>query len=130
MDNAGPVNILYIEDDREMIDLVTIILSRSGFTVKGANSGRQGLELIAQGKPDLILLDLMMPELDGWSLYQQLKSNEETHDIPVIVITAKSQPIDWVLGIHIAKVDDYITKPFHPQELLESITRILATKAA
>lgn len=130
MDSAGPVNILYIEDDREMIDLVTIILSRSGLTVKGANSGRQGLELIAKEKPDLILLDLMMPDLDGWILYQQLKSNEETRGIPVIVITAKSQPIDRVLGMHIAKVDDYITKPFHPQELLESITRILAKKAA
>lgn len=70
----------------------------------------------------------MMPDLDGWDLYQQLKCNEITRYIPVIVITAKSQPIDRLLGLHIAKVDDYISKPFHPHELLNSIDRILLAK--
>jgi two-component system, OmpR family, response regulator VicR len=125
MDNARSKSIVYIEDDLEMIDLVKLILSRRGFEVKGAHGGREGLDLVQDEKPDLVLLDLMMPDVDGWDVYQQLKGNPATRDIPVIVITAKAQPIDRVLGLHIAKVDDYISKPFHPQELIDSIDKVL-----
>jgi two-component system, OmpR family, response regulator VicR len=121
-------NVIYIEDDQEMIDLVAMILSRRGFTVKGAQGGKKGLELVNAEPPDLILLDLMMPDIDGWDVYQQIKSHENTRNIPVIVITAKAQAIDRVLGLHIAKVDDYICKPFRPQELLESIENVLGVK--
>jgi CheY-like chemotaxis protein len=76
-----------------------------------------------------VLLDLMMPDMDGWEVYQQMKASEETRDIPVIVITAKAQNIDKVLGIHIAKVEDYISKPFSPQQLIDSVERILNKKA-
>ena len=124
MKNDSSPLIIYIEDDPEMIDLVTLILERRGYKVKGANGGRKGLDLVLKEKPDLILLDLMMPDLDGWDLYQHLKSEKTTCDIPVIVITAKAQEIDRVLGLHIAKVDDYICKPFKPQELIDSINAI------
>jgi two-component system response regulator VicR len=67
----------------------------------------------------------MMPDMDGWEVYQQLKADENTRDIPVIVITAKAQNIDKVLALHIAKVDDYIPKPFTPKDLLDSIERVL-----
>ena len=126
MENANKSSILYIEDDPEMIDLVSLILTRQGFQVTGAHGGREGLEFVKQSRPDLILLDLMMPDIDGWDVYQQLKSEESTRDIPVIIITAKSQKIDRVLGVQIAKVDDYISKPFRPGELIESIKNILA----
>lgn len=116
--------VIYIEDDPEMIDLVTLIVSRRGYQVKGAHGGREGLDLVQQEPPDLILLDLMMPDMDGWDVYHQLKAYEPTRDIPVIIITAKSQEIDRVLGLHIAKVDDYISKPFRPQELLDSMDRV------
>ncbi len=119
-------SVVYIEDDLEMVDLVMLILTRRGFQVQGANGGRIGLDIIFKNPPDLILLDLMMPGMDGWEVYQQLKANERTRSIPVIVITAKAQTIDRVLGLHIAKVDDYIAKPFRPQELLDSIERVLA----
>lgn len=118
-------NVLYIEDDLEMIDLVSMILSRRGFQVKGAQGGKNGLEMLATERPDIILLDLMMPDMDGWEVYQQIKSNEELKNIPVIVVTARAQAIDRVLGLHIAKVDDYICKPFRPQELLESVENVL-----
>jgi DNA-binding response OmpR family regulator len=108
-----------------MIDLVRLILGRRGFTVEGANGGLEGLEKIQEKKPDLVLLDLMMPDMDGWEVYQRMKSDEALREIPVIVVTAKAQSIDKVLGLHIAKVDDYITKPFGPQELLESVEKIL-----
>jgi two-component system, OmpR family, response regulator VicR len=129
MDPTNHKKVVYIEDDPEMIDLVTLIVSRKGYHIKGAHGGREGLELVKQDPPDLILLDLMMPDLDGWDVYKMLKANEITRSIPVIIITAKSQAIDRVLGLHIAKVDDYISKPFRPQELLDSIEKILNAPA-
>jgi DNA-binding response OmpR family regulator len=117
--------VVCIEDEPEMIDLVRLILGRKGFEVIGANGGVEGLETVRREKPDLVLLDLMMPDMDGWEVYQQIKADEALRHIPVVVVTAKAQSIDKVLGLHIAKVDDYITKPFGPQELLESVTKIL-----
>jgi two-component system response regulator VicR len=117
--------VVCVEDEPEMIDLVRLILGRKGFHVIGANGGIEGLETVRREKPDLILLDLMMPDMDGWEVYQQIKADVSLKEIPVIVVTAKAQSIDKVLGLHIAKVDDYITKPFGPQELLESVEKIL-----
>jgi CheY-like chemotaxis protein len=76
-------------------------------------------------KPDLVLLDLMMPDMDGWEVYQKMKTDEDLKEIPVIVVTAKAQSIDKVLGLHIAKVEDYVTKPFGPQELLQAVNKVL-----
>lgn len=118
--------IVYIEDDPDMIDLVSLILKSKGFTVQGANGGREGLDLITNDPPDLILLDLMMPDIDGWEVYHQIKANEVSSQIPVIIITAKAQAIDQVLGLKIAQVDDYISKPFHFQQLVDSIQNTLA----
>ena len=117
--------VLCVEDEPEMIDLIRLILGRRGFEVKGATGGLEGLKMIRDEKPDLILLDLMMPDMDGWEVYQQIKADEKTKGIPVIVVTAKAQSIDKVLGLHIAKVDDYIAKPFSPQDLLSSIEKVL-----
>jgi DNA-binding response OmpR family regulator len=119
--------VVYIEDEQEMIDLVRLILGRKGFEVIGATGGREGLELVRQRLPHLVLLDLMMPDMDGWDVFQQIKAEEATSKIPVIVITAKAQSIDKVLGLHIAKVDDYISKPFSPGDLLESVEKVLAS---
>jgi DNA-binding response OmpR family regulator len=120
--------ILCVEDEQEMIDLIRLILGRRGFEVKGAEGGIEGLKLIREDLPDLVLLDLMMPDMDGWEVYQQMKADEKTRGIPVIVVTAKAQNIDRVLAMHIAKVDDYITKPFSPQELLMSVERVLGAQ--
>ena len=117
--------VVCIEDELEMIELVKLILGRSKFDVTGAVGGHEGLQKIAENKPDLVLLDLMMPEMDGWEVYQKMKASEDMRDIPVIVVTAKAQSIDRVLGLHIARVDDYITKPFGPQELLDSVERVI-----
>jgi DNA-binding response OmpR family regulator len=117
--------VVCVEDEPEMIDLMRLILSRKGFEVIGANGGVEGLKTIRAEKPDLVLLDLMMPEMDGWQVYQQLKADASTADIPVIVVTAKAQNIDKVLGLHIAKVDDYIPKPFSLQELVDRVEKVL-----
>jgi two-component system response regulator VicR len=123
-------NVVCIEDEPEMIDLIRLILGRRGFELIGAMGGREGLEAIRRTKPDLVLLDLMMPDMDGWDVYQQMKADDDLKDIPVIIVTAKAQSIDKVLGLHIAKVDDYVTKPFGPQELLQSVERVLGAKGA
>ncbi len=118
--------VVCIEDEPEMIDLVRLILGRKGYDVIGANGGIEGLDAVRRERPDIVLLDLMMPDMDGWEVYQQIKADPALKEIPVVVVTAKAQSIDKVLGLHIAKVDDYITKPFGPQELLESVEKILS----
>jgi len=128
MNDTTSKQILCIEDEPEMIDLIRLILGRRGFEVVGATGGKEGLEKVRQQPPDLVLLDLMMPDMDGWEVYQQMKADEKTRDIPVIVVTAKAQSIDKVLGLHIAKVDDYIAKPFSPQDLLNSVEKVLGAK--
>jgi len=117
--------ILYFEDDSDMVELVRIILEREGYQVEGVAEGHSGINLAAQNLPDVILLDLMLPDMDGWEIYRRLKIDEATQDIPVIVVTAKAQSIDKVLGLEIAKVDDYISKPFRPDDLVERVNEVL-----
>ena len=123
---AETKKVVCIEDEQEMIDLVKLILGQHGFEVEGAVGGQEGLDKVAAIMPDLILLDLMMPGINGWQVYQKLRASPELRHIPVIMVTAKAQSIDKVLGLHIARVDDYITKPFGPQELVESVQNVLA----
>jgi DNA-binding response OmpR family regulator len=118
--------ILCIEDEPQMIDLIRLILANEGYEVIGAEGGQKGLELMRQEKPDLILLDLMMPEMDGGDVFHRMKEEIELRDLPVIVVTAKAAPIDQVLWINVAKVDDYVTKPFGPRELVDSVKKVLS----
>lgn len=124
---AEPIRVVCIEDEPEMIELVKLILSHRGFDVVGARGGNEGLQLVESLHPALVLLDLMMPDMDGWEVYQRMKANDQMNKIPVIVVTAKAQSIDKMLGLRIAKVDDYITKPFGPSQLLKSIDKVLGT---
>jgi DNA-binding response OmpR family regulator len=118
--------ILCIEDEAQMIDLIRLILESEGYEVIGAEGGREGLAQMRAERPDLILLDLMMPEMDGGDVFHHMKEEVELRDIPVIVVTAKAAPIDKVLWVNVAKVDDYVTKPFGPRELVESVEKVLA----
>ncbi len=117
--------VLCVEDEPEMIELIRIILERRGYRVIGAIGGQAGLEALQNESPDLILLDLMMPDVDGWEVFRQVRANPRLQKTPVIVVTAKAQSIDKVLGLHIAKVNDYVTKPFGPQDLLAAVERVL-----
>ena len=118
--------IVFIEDESEMIDLVSLILGPRRYEVIGAMGGVEGLAMVQKELPDLVLLDLMMPDMDGWEVYQQMRAQEVTREIPVVILTAKAQNIDKVLALHIAKVDGYLSKPFSPQELIDSVERIFA----
>ena len=120
--------VVCVEDDPEIIELIKFILDRKGFEFVGVLGGQEGLEAMRRVKPDLVLLDLMMPDMDGWEVYKRMKADETLRNIPVIVVTADGQPITRVLGLHIAKVDDFITKPFGPQDLVKSIEKVLSAK--
>ncbi len=118
--------IVYIEDEPDMIELVRLILGRQGWEVIGANGGKEGLETVQREAPNLVLLDLMMPDMDGWEVYQHMKANQATRTIPVIVITANAQNMDRVFGLHVAKVDEYLTKPFSPKELIDCVQAVIS----
>ncbi len=122
------VRIVCIDDDSEQNELIQLILSRRGYRVIPAVGGREGLAAVERVEPDLVLLDLEMPGMDGWEVYRQLKARERLKDIPVIIQTAKAQSIDRVLALHVAKVDDYITKPFSPHELISAVEKVLQSR--
>lgn|SRR5579859_816299 len=123
-----PIKVLHIDDKPEMIEMIRIILSKAGYEVAGATNGKSGLQALETFMPDVVLLDLMMPDIDGWEVFRAIKANPQTAHIPVIVLTARAQSIDKVLGLHIAKVDDYITKPFNQTQVLDSLKRVLAAQ--
>lgn len=121
--------VVYIEDDADMVKIVEMILRRGNFEFFAAGEGAIGLEIIHRERPDIILLDIMLPDMGGWTVYQKLKADPKLKDIPVIVVTAQDAAIDRILGEHIAKVQVYITKPFSPKELLSSINDVLGIAA-
>jgi two-component system, OmpR family, response regulator VicR len=123
-EKSGPV-ILYIDDEPGMVDLVKLVLGRKGCTVVGAHNAEDGIEIMAERDLDLVLLDLMMPERDGWEVYRHMKATESLANLPVIIISARNQPIEVILAKEINKVDDYVEKPFGPSDLVESVERIL-----
>ena len=125
MDENKKANIVYIEDDTDMIDLVRLVLGRGQYNLVGATTGKQGLDLMIQNPPDLVLLDIMLPDMGGWAVYQQIKLDPLLQDIPVIAVTAQNAPIDRILGEHIAKVQAYVTKPFSPKELRATVKEVL-----
>jgi two-component system, OmpR family, response regulator VicR len=117
--------ILCVDDEQDMLDLYQVILEGPDYKVQGVNNGKKALEDLRKFDFDLVVLDLMLPGMDGWEIFQQMKMDNILKEIPVIIVTAKAQSIDKVLGIHVAKADDYISKPFRPKELLGSVNQLL-----
>jgi len=104
-------------------------MQRDGFSVRGASSGAEGLSAMRTQSPDVVLLDIMMPEMDGWETYKHIKADAALKNIPVVILTARNSSFEEVIARERAGVDDYITKPFTPQELRERIKRVLSAKA-
>ncbi len=117
--------ILIVDDDRDTLRLVGLLLQRKGYEIIAAERGSQGLEKAFQETPDLILLDVMMPDMDGFEVLRQVRGNPSTSGIPVIMFTAKTQVDDKVAGFE-AGADDYLTKPTHPSELTARVKALLA----
>jgi two-component system phosphate regulon response regulator PhoB len=119
--------ILIIEDEKDIVDLVVYHLRQSGFSVISALDGPSGLELAKKERPSLVILDLMLPGMDGKDICRALKSNPLTQSIPILMLTAKAEEVDRVIGLELG-ADDYVTKPFSPRELVLRVKAILRRK--
>jgi DNA-binding response OmpR family regulator len=115
---------LIVEDDNDICELVRIVLRAEDFTVDFAHDGNQGLDMASTRPYSLIILDVMLPGLDGWEICRRLRDNLATRSIPIIMLTAKSQETDKVHGLD-AGADDYLTKPFRPREFLARVNALL-----
>ena len=122
---AKKATVLFIDDNPDLLDIVDAILSESGFLVAKAVSGEAGLSIARSLHPELILLDLNMPRMDGWEVLKLLKSEEVTRRIPVAIFSVRSDLKDKMFGLQRGAVD-YISKPFQYDQLSERIRRILA----
>jgi DNA-binding response OmpR family regulator len=120
--------ILIIDDDLESVKLIGLMLERRGYQIAAAQSGAQALAKVQAEAPDLIVLDLMMPEMDGYEVCRRLRANPATADVPIIMFTAKTQLDDKVAGFQ-AGADDYLTKPVHPNELASRVEAVLLRTA-
>lgn len=116
--------IIIIEDEPDIVDVLSYNLSHEGYEVSSAPDGESGLAQIRAQLPDLVLLDLMLPGLDGIEVCRKLKGADSTRDIPIIMVTAKEEESDVVLGLGVG-ADDYVTKPFSPKEVVARVKAIL-----
>ncbi|MDD5474627.1 MAG: response regulator [Candidatus Methanoperedens sp.] len=115
--------VLIVDDEPDTLELVKLVLESGGFETMLAANGMEALAQIDRIKPDLVLLDIMMPDMDGWDVFRKIK--EKDTKIPVAILTAKAQNIDRLLGLHVLKADDYITKPFGKNELLGKVRKLV-----
>jgi two-component system response regulator VicR len=111
--------ILVIEDDKDIADLVKLVLETKDFIVESVLDPERAFDTAKQFKPDGILLDLAMPKIDGWQIFKMLRDDPDFAEVPVAILTAKSEPFDEMVGLHVMNADGYITKPFGMQELLD-----------
>jgi len=125
MQRGTKKTVVCIDDDIDMVTLIRLILRHVELEFIGAMDGHQGLEAIRNSKPDLVLLDLMLPDIDGWEICSRMKADRELKDIPVVVVTAKMATDDRRLGLQVFGVDDYVTKPFVNKELERSVKQVL-----
>lgn len=121
--------VLVVEDEQDIRELVSYNLLKEGYQVAGVASGEDALSLLASRQPDLILLDLMLPGLDGVSVCRKLKSDPKTQSLPIVMLTAKGEETDIVGGLNLG-ADDYVTKPFSPRVLLARVRAVLRRRAA
>jgi len=128
LDNDRPTKILLIDDNKVLTGTVQIALKLVGYEVEVANGGIEGLEKIAFWDPDMVILDVNMPEMDGFAVMAELRGNPETRDMPVMFLSAQNDEVTVVQGLTIA--DDYLVKPFSPLELEVRIRKILERRGA
>jgi DNA-binding response OmpR family regulator len=125
--NSDQPVVLVADDDEDILELITFRLERSGYTVIQARDGEEAWELAQARPPDLAVLDVMMPKLDGFELTRRLRAKPQTERVPIILLTARAQDADVQQGFE-AGADDYLRKPFSPQELRARVQAILGRR--
>jgi len=114
--------VLIVDDEPDTLELVKLVLESGGFKTVSAANGIEALNQVDVSKPDLVLLDIMMPDMDGWEVFRKIKEKNST--LPIAILTAKAQNFDKLLGLHVLKADDYITKPFGKNELISKVRKL------
>ena len=118
--------ILLVDDEAHIVELAQMYLEREGFAVRSASDGARALEMIAQLSPDLVVLDLMLPQVDGWEVCRRVRAES---DLPIIMLTARDETVDKIVGLELG-ADAYLTKPFNPRELVAWIKAVLRRSTA
>ena len=121
---SGKPKILIVEDEKDIRDLVELNLKKAGFETRTARDGQEAFRRVQESHPDLIVLDLMLPEMDGKEFAKLVKARDDTKSIPIVMLTAKSDEVDRIVGFELG-ADDYIPKPFSPRELVLRIQAVL-----
>ncbi|MGH3369578.1 MAG: response regulator, partial [Nocardioidaceae bacterium] len=121
---AGTVDVLVVEDEADIRNLIVHHLTRDGFRCRTAVSGPEALQRVRAGTPDLIVLDLMLPDMDGLEVCRRLRHEPASAAVPIIMLTAKADEVDRVVGLEMG-ADDYVVKPFSPRELVARIRAVL-----
>jgi two-component system alkaline phosphatase synthesis response regulator PhoP len=119
-----PEKVLVVDDEKDLVELIDYNLRKEGYTVLTAGDGLEALKLAAREAPDIVVLDIMLPGMQGLDVLKTLKKKPETASTPVILLTAKSEELDKVLGLELG-ADDYVTKPFSPRELVARVKAVL-----
>ena len=121
--------ILVIDDEPDLLELVRVNLDQAGYQVETAGDGREAMAALRRARPDLVVLDLMLPDVSGTDLCRQLRASAEFSDLPIIMLTAKADEVDRVVGFELG-ADDYVTKPFSPRELTLRVNAVLRRKTS
>jgi DNA-binding response OmpR family regulator len=116
--------ILVVDDEAHIVELATLYLEREGFRVQSAGDGAQALDMIGRQPPALLVLDLMLPQVDGWEVCRRVRAGKAAPDLPIIMLTARDDDVDKIVGLELG-ADDYLTKPFNPRELVARVKAIL-----
>jgi two-component system, OmpR family, response regulator VicR len=111
--------IIVVEDEMDIAELVKLVLETEDFEVETVLDAPSAYERVKASKPDAVLLDLSMPKMNGWDVFKQIRSDPEFAQLPIAILTAKTQAFDEMVGLHVMKADAYITKPFGKQELID-----------
>jgi len=118
--------ILVVEDEQDIADLVKLVLETSNYEVLTVLDPEKACNAVASFKPDAVILDLLMPKLDGWQVFKMIRSDAAFAALPIAILTAKSAGFDEMVGLHVMKADAYITKPFGKRELLDTIDELFS----
>lgn len=124
MSAAGHKKILIVEDEQDILQLVKLYLEKEGYRIVTAMTGPEGLKQVKEEKPNLVVLDLMLPEMDGLEVCKRLRSAPDTAMLPIIMLTAKAEESDTIIGLELG-ADDYVTKPFSPKALVARVKALL-----
>jgi two-component system response regulator VicR len=124
-----PRKILVVEDDADIADLVKLVLETQDYEVRAVLDSSTAYEVARSYRPDAILIYLLMPRMDGWEVFKAIRSDTDFDTVPVAILTAKAEEFDAMVGLHVMKADDYITKPFGKQELIDKTNGLFSKRA-